>query len=299
MDIEEVEGMRTMVDGVTQLGYVGIGVSDLDAWERFGTQLLGLELAERSEDRRVFRMDDRASRIITTRSTEDDLIFNGWQVPDGGTLAAVAQRLEAAGHTLEEATDEELAERGVRAMFWLKDPDGLRTEVFYAPTRCSDPFRPGRAMSGFKAGDQGLGHVVVRVEDRDRAEAFYTQLLGLGVSDYGSGRLAFLHCNPRHHSIALAPRHLIPGPKRLVHVMLEVTTIDDVGTAMDLCDQLGYFIPEKLGRHTNDQMLSFYIESPSGFQIEYGYGAREVQVGSCVVQSYDRKDVWGHQRVSK
>lgn len=285
---------------VTQLGYVGLGVSDLAAWRSFGTELLGLEVAHAYADALHLRMDEYLTRIVVTPSGEDDLIFAGWQVPNRSCLDEITQRLVAGGTDVKAATADELATRGVQSMVWFEDSDGLRTELAVGQTRASDPFVPGRSITGFKAGEQGLGHIVVRVDDRDRAEAFYTQLLGLRVSDYGSGRLAFLNCNPRHHSIAFAPRAIIPGPKRLVHLMIELRSIDDVGTAMDACERLGYFIPETLGRHTNDEMLSFYIESPSGFQIEYGYGAREVPAdGPTPVYSYGRKDVWGHKRISR
>jgi hypothetical protein len=38
--------------------------------------------------------------------------------------------------------------------------------------------------------------------------------------------LAFFHCNPRHHSLAVA--HL-PGTVGFHHLMLEVAELDDVG----------------------------------------------------------------------
>ena len=31
-------------------------------------------------------------------------------------------------------------------------------------------------------------------------------------------------------------------------------------------------ISASLGRHVNDEMLSFYLRSPSGFDIEFGWG---------------------------
>ena len=40
--------------------------------------------------------------------------------------------------------------------------------------------------------------------------------------------MRFLGCNPRHHSLALAP---FPAPAGIVHLMIEVATLDDVGRA--------------------------------------------------------------------
>jgi catechol-2,3-dioxygenase len=37
---------------ITGLGYVGLGVKNVDAWESFGTQILGLENGGRTDDGR-------------------------------------------------------------------------------------------------------------------------------------------------------------------------------------------------------------------------------------------------------
>ena len=50
-----------------------------------------------------------------------------------------------------------------------------------------------------------------------------------------------------------------------------------------------------LGTHTNDRMTSFYVRTPSGFEIEYGCGGVIVDDASWVVQSYDAQSVWGHK----
>ena len=50
-----------------------------------------------------------------------------------------------------------------------------------------------------------------------------------------------------------------------------------------------------LGSHTNDRMTSFYVRTPSGFEIEYGTGGRSVDDATWVVGSYDAQSVWGHK----
>ena len=49
-----------------------------------------------------------------------------------------------------------------------------------------------------------------------------------------------------------------------------------------------------LGRHYNDQMVSFYMKSPSGFQVEYGWGGRDIDVDKWSVQLSSPGSVWGH-----
>ena len=85
-------------------------------------------------------------------------------------------------------------------------------------------------------------------------------------------------------------------PKRLHHFMLQLDSLDDVGTTLDLCQQRGVPLELTLGRHTNDRMLSFYVRTPSGFSVEYGWGARTVDDRDWQVQLHRTGSIWGHHR---
>jgi len=104
--------------------------------------------------------------------------------------------------------------------------------------------------------------------------------------------LTFLHCNPRHHTIALAP---VPAPKRLNHIMLQVASLDDVGSGLDAAQAAGVRISSSLGKHSNDRMISFYMETPSGFDIEYGFGGVEIDDATWQTTTYDSTSLWGHK----
>ena len=132
----------------------------------------------------------------------------------------------------------------------------------------------------FVAGEQGMGHVVIPVSDDERALEFYRDTLGFRLRDSMSmpgefvGKepgtkawLRFLGCNPRHHSLAFLP---MPNPSKCVHMMLEVAKLDDVGRALERVRKHMAPLSATLGRHMNDQMVSFYVKSPGGFDIEYG-----------------------------
>lgn len=285
---------------IVQLGYVGFGVSDADQWSKFGTEVLGLAVAGQDEDgATTYRMDGYAQRIIVHASGEDDIVYAGWFADDLRGFHSVRAQIEGAGYATTDGTDEEKTLRRVARMFWLEDPEGLRHEVAFNPTHHVDPFVPGRAIHGFKADELGLGHVVLRVDDFAGIDEFITDVLGMRLTDYGTGRLGFFRCNRRHHSIAIAPRQFFPGDKRIIHLMLEVRHLDDLGTAMDLCGEYEVPIPQALGRHTNDNMVSFYMTTPSDWEIEYGFGGREIEEGEWTVKTYSRKDTWGHARGPK
>ena len=128
-----------------------------------------------------------------------------------------------------------------------------------------------------------------------------SRLLGFRLSDIISMRMgpqfsmemAFFHCNPRHHTLALMPA---PLPKRLHHFMIQVPTLDAVGFALERAETAGAPITASLGRHTNDHMVSFYARTPGGFEVEYGFGALEVDESTWRVGRHDKPSSWGHKR---
>ena len=105
--------------------------------------------------------------------------------------------------------------------------------------------------------------------------------------------LEFFHCNERHHTLALVP---VPLPKRLNHMMFETLSLDDVGFALDRCVAAGAPLTMGLGKHTNDQMVSFYVKSPAGFDIEFGWGGIPVDDATWRIGHFDKISVWGHKR---
>jgi extradiol dioxygenase len=286
---------------VSQLGYVGVGTSDTKAWQNLATNILGMEVVP-GDDRATsyLRMDEYHHRFELRSGGRDDIEFAGWEVADRATLDRVAQQLEDGGVKVTAGTHDEADGRRVIDLIKCVDPNGIPTEVFCGRPVNPQPFQSTRAMTGFKTGDMGLGHILVYARNREETVRFYRDLLGFRVSDFtevrtpgGVTRLAFLHCNPRHHSIAILET---PGaPKRINHVMLECNSLDDVGSGRDLCKRHGVPIAIDLGRHMNDHMVSFYMANPSGFALEYGWGARMIEEATWQVEHYDTADsLWGH-----
>jgi len=42
-------------------------------------------------------------------------------------------------------------------------------------------------------------------------------------------------------------------------------------------------------------MVSFYVETPSGFELEYGYDAIQVDPRTWRMARYDKISSWGHK----
>jgi extradiol dioxygenase len=109
-------------------------------------------------------------------------------------------------------------------------------------------------------------------------------------------KVVLFHCNPRHHTIAFAQ---MPGMSRcLHHFMLQLQSLDDVGSTYALCQTQKVPIVMKLGKHTKDHMVSFYLRTPSEFNVEYGWGAREIDDSKWQVQTYSASAVFGDTKVA-
>lgn len=281
---------------IQELSYIGFASPRAGEAKRFGPEVLGLQLAPDEPDGIArFRMDDAAYRISVEDGVSDDLLHVGWGVAGPRELEAVAARLEGAGLRVVREGSELASRRCVVGLISFRDPYGWRHEVSWGQAFRQGTFQPGRSMSGFVTGDQGLGHIVFFVPDLAEAEQFYVDLLGFKLTDeiryMGLGG-RFYHCGSRHHSLALVQGP--PGMTGVPHLMLQVRNLDDVGIALDLYRRTGEQVLVSLGRHCNDHMVSFYGRTPLGFDVEYGWGAVDVESGVHSARLYDTGDIWGH-----
>ena len=287
---------------IRSLGYIGFTVKAPAAWSTFATEVLGLMPAEPAAGADRFRLDDLAWRIAVETGDADDVAYLGFEVAGPAELAALGDRLAEDGVAVRDGGPELLAERQVLGLLTCEDPGGLRVEIFHGPTmRGEAPFASPAGVPGFVTGQQGLGHVVLSTPDMTAARRFYQDLLGFRLSDIIRMRvnaqfsfdLEFFHCNARHHTLALMP---VPAPKRLHHFMIQTPTLDAVGFALERAEVAGAPITATLGRHSNDHMVSFYARTPAGFEVEFGYGALEVDAATWRVSRHDKPSLWGHKR---
>ncbi len=281
---------------VRNLSYIGFTSPAAEEWRTFGPEVLGCQLADDGPDGAVrLRVDEAVARITVHPGQANDVAYLGWDVGDDAGLDEAAGRVEAEG--IEVHRDDDLAkERHVAAVVWFTDPFGFRHELSHGLEQ-GGPFEPGRPLSGFLTGEQGLGHAVLIVPDLDEGARFYGDVLGFRLSDTieAGFTLRFFHCPgraARHHALAIAS---VPGMVGMHHLMLEVGSIDDVGTALDIINAREIPLAMSLGRHTNDLMTSFYVRTPSGFEVEYGTGGALVDDETWEVGAHDAMSIWGHK----
>lgn len=283
-----------------RLSYLEFEAGDLPAWSRFSQEILCAQASEQEDGALALRLDERPFRILVRQGPADDVVALGLEVETKEDFESAYARMRSAGIEARRADRVRCKTRGVAELLLLIDPAGLAVELSYGALCIPQtPCRPPRPHSGFVFGDEGLGHVLLSVREPERVQKFYEDVLGFAVSDYvtlpragGEARLVFMHCNARHHSLALGDLAL---SRRLVHFMLECRDLDDVGRAIDRIPGSAWRQTRALGRHVNDHMISFYVETPSGFQVEYGWGGRDVQEEGWTVSTYNVTSTWGHQ----
>jgi 3,4-dihydroxy-9,10-secoandrosta-1,3,5(10)-triene-9,17-dione 4,5-dioxygenase len=249
-------------------------------------------------------MDDFPARLVIFPGSADRLAQSGWETANAAGLAAIRHSLEEAGVPYKEGTEAERADRRVDELISFEDPSGNTLEVFHGAAlehrRVVSPYG-----HKFVTAEQGLGHVVLSTHDDEAALRFYRDVLGFRLRDSMRlppqfvGRpadgppawLRFFGCNPRHHSLAFLP---MPTPSGIVHLMVEVENSDDVGLTLDRALRRKVPMSATLGRHVNDQMLSFYMKTPGGFDIEFGCEGRQVDDEDWIARESTAVSLWGH-----
>lgn len=281
---------------INALGYIGIRSDKLSDWNDFAGGLLGMQCIERASNELAFRMDDRMQRLFVMNEPGETLSCMGWEVEFESDLDLYAARLQNAGTRVRHGTRAECDRRFCTSMVIFDDPMGNRVELIWKPMLSSDPFVPGRPISGFMTGPYGMGHAVLHVRNIEIMMPFYRDNLDFHVTDYGLQPygLYFFHVNNRHHSFAMVGS----GGQGFHHFMIEFRNLDDVGQGYDIALQREDSIAYTLGRHTNDYMTSFYANSPSGFFVENGWGGRVIDPATWEPhQTTDGPSFWGHERL--
>jgi 2,3-dihydroxybiphenyl 1,2-dioxygenase len=287
------------------IGYVGAESPTARDWLTFGPEVLGFGVADsRPDDETIYlRMDDRRYRIAVHPGETDRLAYIGWELTGRAAYDAAVGKLVDAGVEFETG-DAELAERrGVMEVTRFTDPAGYQNEIFYGQKYQLHSFLPGRPHGGFVAGLAGVGHLVLIMPEYPAGlDDFLTDVMGFRLFGHGHngrrGQIGFWSAslNPTSHNIAYG---VIPGHFGIHHIGIGVNDLDDVGIAQDRVQERGGTIFFSLGRHNQDPVYSFYLQSPTGFAIEYLSGGIHEGYSPVFTElNPEELSVWGHKAVS-
>ena len=283
-----------------QLGYIGFEVTEVDAWKRLCIEVIGLMYAGENADGSVgFRMDECAQRLFVRKGVADDVCALGLCAESFDEYEVTLARLAANGIAFETTTAEVANNRGVARLVRVSGPYGAPFELATPLLAAKTPFTPRYPGEDWLTGKLGVGHVLLLVQEKNVMSRFLLDCFGFRYSNTGKApwngvegaEVDFLNCNARHHSLAPATvgQRL---PKLIGHFMLEKNSVDGVGLTYDRVRKAGLHVTNELGRHT-DGALSFYAQTPSGFDFEIGAESYLVS-DDWTVSELKAYGIWGH-----
>jgi 3,4-dihydroxy-9,10-secoandrosta-1,3,5(10)-triene-9,17-dione 4,5-dioxygenase len=286
------------------LGYVLIETAKSELWDSYLTQVVGAMRGEGAPDGVAFyRIDESPLRFWVQAGATERLVSAAYEVEGAAALAQLRDKISQAGRPVLDGSPDEARQRAVTAFFKTSDPAGNGLEFFYGSAKAESPFVSPAGVTGFVTGEMGMGHAVFAAPNFDETHAFY---VSIGFCDTDVGRyhfsqdpedpgmgFTFMHArNGRHHSLALGD---IPQPPfGCVHLMLEMKTQADVGKCHDRMRQANVAESASIGRHVNDQTFGFYMQTPSGFDLEIGCDPLVIDPATWVPTAHGTPSEWGH-----
>jgi catechol-2,3-dioxygenase len=165
-----------------------------------------------------------------------------------------------------------------RPGLWFQDPWGTWINL----TPGASPYKPEEASPSVSRVDvhhwrslnrdpkpQRIGHMLMFTPDYEKAEAFFTDVLGLRTTDRAKGKVSFMATGGDgiidHHCFGL-----IPSTHRgFQHASFKVGGIDDIGFGAWRMRNAGYKETFGPGRHALASNLFHYFRDPWGSWIEY------------------------------
>ncbi len=260
---------------IRSLQHVGIAVPDLEVGRAF-YEAFGLEAIPQS-NRLTLRCKGRAQDQVVLLEAPEKRLHHISFGTSAVELPVIKARLKKAGVALVKPPFEDGSD-GI----WFADPDGTLINLRVAesaPTVAGTPQSfnsPGHYARFAEVGcppksltavPRKLGHLIKFTTDVNRSIAFYTDILGMKLTDRSGDFVAFLRCGNGgdHHVLGLLKNDR-PG---LHHLSFEVGSIDELGVGAKQMVDAGYRHVWGLGRHIGGSNFFQYFRDPWNSMVEY------------------------------
>lgn len=273
---------------VTEIRFVGYGVENFDQERRFYTEDWGLEeVAATGECVWLKAIGHDEHHVVRLRKAGVNHIeVIALAAGSRAEVDALQAKVAGAGCRIIHEV-RELDAPGGGYGFRFFSPDGLPFEI------SSDVARGGsRPMERWEGIPLKISHIVLHSPDHHAAVRFFTDVLGMKVSDWLGDFMCFLRCNSAHHRIAI-----LPGPPCLNHVAYDMLTLDDMMRGANRLKKRGTDIRWGPGRHTAGNNTFSYFVTPGGFAVEYTAELEDVDFEGHVDKVHEPApmvmDQWG------
>jgi catechol 2,3-dioxygenase-like lactoylglutathione lyase family enzyme len=252
---------------VTEIRYVGYGVKEFDAEKAFYGEVWGLDPVAEDAAHAWFKAQghDEHHVVQLRRAEENRVDVIALAADSRADVDALRAKVEAAGCRIA-SEPAELTSPGGGYGFRFFSPDGLLLEI------SSDVAKgPKRDLARWEGVPVKISHIVLHSPDHQALVTFFTEVLGMKVSDWLGDFMCFLRCNSAHHRIAI-----LPGPPCLNHVAYDMLGVDDMMRGIHRLKLKGMDIGWGPGRHTAGNNTFSYFVTPGGFTVEYTSELEEV-----------------------
>ncbi|MFM6832498.1 MAG: VOC family protein [Novosphingobium sp.] len=252
---------------VTEIRYVGYGVEDFDAEKTFYADVWGLEPVGEDETHAWFKAQgaDEHHVVQLRKAAENRVDVIALAADSRADVDVLRAKVDEAGCRIV-SEPAELTSPGGGYGFRFFSPDGLQFEISSDVAKGSK-----RDLARWEGVPVKISHIVLHSPNHQALVAFFTDVLGMKVSDWLGDFMCFLRCNSAHHRIAI-----LPGPPCLNHVAYDMLSVDDMMRGMHRLKLKGIDIGWGPGRHTAGNNTFSYFVTPGGFVTEYTSELEEV-----------------------
>jgi catechol 2,3-dioxygenase len=259
--------------GILRLSHVDITVTDLELAAAYYTQVMGLDLVERTEDRLFFKCwDERDHHCLAIRHhTRVGLDRFAFKCDHPGDLEHFESRIEAAGLPVTRVSDGEEIGQGESIRFELMSGQEMELvhDVHKVGGRMPLVNPPPMVEGLIGIAPPRMDHVLVHAEEVPVVSRFFTEVLDFRLTEQmldgvGHQTLAFLERSSRPHDIAF-----VQGPNgALHHFSFWIDDWDHVRKAADILAYNGISIDIGPTRHGHTRGNTIYFFDPMGTRNE-------------------------------
>ncbi|TDB88684.1 extradiol ring-cleavage dioxygenase [Actinomadura sp. KC216] len=265
---------------------VQLSVPDVAACTDFYSEVWGLSVVEHGTDDAWLRGTGPDHHVLQLSRAERNALGRiSFAVRTPAEIDEAGRRLRARGVPLLREPGP-LDDAGGGYGLQLVDPEGRRIEL-------SCDVHAVTPMSRDRAVPVGVTHVVLNTVDIDAAVAFYTEVLGMRVSDWSEHQMAFLRCNSDHHSIAFNQA----AWTSVNHVAYEMASMDHFMRGVGSLKHHGITPLWGPGRHGPGNNTFSYFADPAGLVCEYTSDVAQVVEDQWLCRVWRRvpelADLWG------
>ncbi|WP_242151272.1 VOC family protein [Sphingomonas sp. BAUL-RG-20F-R05-02] len=273
---------------IESLRSVQFQVPDLARAEAFYTEVWGLSVADRDDDRLWLRGTGDDSYLLGLRAggvaAIRDMTF---RAASAEALERLAARIREAGLAMVKPVGLITNEPAGGTGFAFADPRGRTIRIVHGDHRPdAAPLQRDRP--------ERLAHVNINSTDVDADVAFFEEQLGFRLTDR-SKMMGFVRTNSDHHSVVIAQAPV----DTLNHVAFLLPSWEGVMVASGRLVDNGFPIAWGVGRHGPGDNVFAYFVDPFGFVVEHTAEVLQVDDDYRVGGPQDwtwapgRTDQWG------